>query len=401
MSGGGTKKLAILGSTGSIGRNTLQVVREMGEGVEVAALAAGRNIDELCKQALEFHPQVISVADEGSRRAFLSRLAERNGAGGYCPEVCFGAEGNRAVAAAGGDVLVSAAVGVAGLEATFEAVQQGRRVALANKEVLVAAGELVMAAAARSGAELLPVDSEHNAAHQCLRSGRREEVERLILTASGGPFRKLPLAELAGVTPAQALRHPTWKMGRRITIDSSTLMNKGFEVIEACWLFGFSPREVDVVVHPQSIVHALVEFRDGSVIAQLSPPDMKLPIRYALSYPYREAGAGERRLRWDVVRELSFEAPDWRRFPLLGLAFEALETGGASGCILNAADEVAVEAFLDSRIPFLSIAEVVKSTLETLSVPPPRSIADVLEIDAEARRAARGLVERRGEGVGP
>ncbi len=386
------KRLAILGSTGSIGRNTLQVVREMGGDVRVTALAAGSNVGELLRQAVEFRPEVISLADEKARDVFSKRLAEEAGAVGYRPEVLWGPGGNLAVAAGVPvDVVVSAAVGVAGLEATFAAVARGTRVALANKEVLVAAGELVMSESRRSGAELLPVDSEHNGVHQCLRAGPREEVEKLILTASGGPFRTTAQAELARVTPEQALNHPTWKMGRRITMDSATLMNKGFEVIEACHLFDFAAHQVEVVVHPQSVVHALVEFRDGSVLAQMSPADMKLPIRYALSYPVREPGQPERRLRWDCVRQLEFEPPDLERFPLLGLAYQALETGGAAGCVLNAADEVAVGAFLESRIPFTGIATVVEETLSRVPAGTPDSIYDVLEIDRRARMAAEQI----------
>jgi 1-deoxy-D-xylulose-5-phosphate reductoisomerase len=268
------------------------------------------------------------------------------------------------------------------------------RVALANKEVLVAAGELVMAEAQRSGAELLPVDSEHNAVHQCLRAGRRDEVERLFLTASGGPFRTTPAAEFERITPEQALNHPTWKMGQRITIDSATLMNKGFEIIEACHLFGFAPSEVEVLVHPQSIVHSLVEFRDGSVIAQLSPPDMKLPIRYALSYPRREPSDPARRLRWNDVRQLDFGPPDFEKFPLLRLAYQVLETGGCAGCVLNAADEVAVEAFLEARIPFSAIPAVVEETLQRIDAGRVTSIAGLLALDQQARGWARELIER-------
>jgi 1-deoxy-D-xylulose-5-phosphate reductoisomerase len=293
------------------------------------------------------------------------------------------------------DVVMSAAVGVAGLEATYEAVRLGKRVALANKEVMVSAGELVMREAQRSGAELLPVDSEHNGLHQCLRAGRRDEVRKVILTASGGPFRTTPAADFARVTPEQALNHPTWQMGNRITIDCSTLMNKGFEVIEACWLFDFPPHEVEVVIHPQSVVHALVEFKDGSVLAQLSPPDMKLPIRYALSFPAREEGELDRRLRWDCVRQLNFEPPDLQKFPLLKSAYQALEAGGGAGCILNAADEMAVEAFLDARIAFPAIPEVVAATMERIPLRPVHSIHEVLELDREARRVAREMIERK------
>ena len=388
-------KLSLLGSTGSIGRNTLQVVRELPERPEVVALTAGRNVDILLEQAIEFRPKLIAVADEGARRRFLDALAPSHGRTGYNPDVLAGPAGNLAAAEIDCDTLVSAAVGVAGLEATFEAVRLGKRVALANKETLVAAGELIMAEARRSGAAILPVDSEHNAAHQCLRAGRPEEVERLILTASGGPFRTTPRERLESVTPEQALAHPTWQMGARITIDSSTLMNKGFEVIEACHLFDFAPSRVQVVVHPQSIVHALVEYRDGSVIAQLGPADMKLPIRYALSYPERQAAPPGRRLTWDRMRQLDFEPPDYDKFPLLRLAYQAIEQGGAAGCVLNAADEIAVESFLNHEIPYTAIAAVVKETLERLAGGQASGIEQTLEIDRQARSAAREVAARR------
>lgn len=385
-------RISLIGSTGSIGRNTLQVLREMDGPVAVAALAAGRNTAELARQAREFRPQLVSVADEAARAEIDAALA---GIAGYRPRILCGPAGNLAAAAETDyDVLVSAAVGVSGLAATCEAVRLGKRVALANKETLVVAGELVMAEAARSGAAVLPVDSEHNAAHQCLRAGRRSEVEKLILTASGGPFRNTPASELAAVTPAQALDHPTWKMGSRITVDSATLMNKGFEVIEACRLFGFAPEEVEVVVHPQSVVHALVEYRDGSVIAQMCPPDMKLPIRYALSYPDREFSPRQR-IDWRSVRKLDFEPPDRRKFPLLELAYEALRRGGAAGCLLNAADEVAVEAFLRGRIPFPAIAEIVAETLDQGAAQQPQCVSDLLEIDREARVFAEALAAQR------
>ncbi len=382
-------RLSLLGSTGSIGCNTLQVVREMESPVDVAALAAGRNVDELVRQAREFRPEVLSVADESALASLRDGLRDVSG---YAPECLFGAEGNLAVATApGADVLVSAAVGVAGLPATLEAVRLGRRIALANKEVLVAAGDMVTAAARASGAELLPVDSEHNAVHQCLRAGEREEVERITLTASGGPFRTLPADELDRVTPDRALRHPTWKMGSRITIDSATLMNKGFEVIEACHLFDLPPDRVDVVVHPQSVVHAMVEFRDGSVIAQLSPPDMKLPIRYALAYPEREPSPRQR-MDWTRVSKLDFEPPDRVKFPLLDLAYETLRLGGLAGCIVNAADEVAVQAFLDGRISYRDIAVIVEQTLATVPAGAASSIEDVVACDREARARAAEMV---------
>ncbi len=381
-------RLSLLGSTGSIGCNTLQVVREMEGRASVSALAAGCNVAELTSQILEFRPELVSVADESVRGDLLIALNERS-QDGWRPTILTGQAGLlAAVTDVDCDVVVSAAVGVVGLPATYEAIRRGKRVALANKEVLVAAGDLVMATARESGAELLPVDSEHNALHQCLRAGREEEVDRLILTASGGPFRRTPISELDAVTPQQALRHPTWQMGARITIDSSTMMNKGFEVIEACQLFGFGADRVQVVVHPQSIVHAMVEYRDGSVIAQLGPPDMKLPIRYALTDPAREQGPPDRRLRWDAVRNLEFEPPDFEKFPLLRLAFEAAETAGGAGCVLNAADEVAVAAFLENQIPYTAIAAVVEKTLERYGDRRPSSLEEVVALDREARSAA-------------
>ena len=382
------KRLAVLGSTGSIGRNTAQVVREMDGQIEIAALAAGTNVEELLKQTLEFRPEVVSLADEGSRDRYWKQLSRQPNLNGYRPEALCGPEGNLAVVSGSDiDIVMSAVVGVAGLEATFHAVSLGKRVALANKEVLVAAGSLVMNAARASGAELLPVDSEHNAAHQCLRAGPRKEVSKLILTASGGPFRTISKSELASVTPAQALNHPTWKMGNRVTIDSATLMNKGFEVIEACHLFDFSAKQVDVVIHPQSI-------QDGSVIAQLAPADMKMPIRYALTYPERQIGPEDRKLRWDSVRQLEFEPPDHEKFPLLALAYEALDAGGTAGCVLNAADEVAVQAFLDGKIRFTAIADIVKNTLDQMPCRDAASVAEILEIDIEARSVASGFVGR-------
>lgn len=387
------RRLAILGSTGSIGANTLEVVRESRGELSVWSLAAGNNVDLLASQVCEFRPALVSVATAQLAERLEQLLREQDGPR---PQVRFGPEGNVAAAVADEvDAVVSAAVGVAGLEATYEAVRRGKRVALANKEVLVAAGELVMAAAERSGAELLPVDSEHNGMHQCLRGAeRRGEVRRLILTASGGPFRTTPRHALATVTPAQALQHPTWNMGRRITIDSATLMNKGFEVIEACHLFGFGPDRVDVVIHPQSTVHAMVEFQDGSVIAQLGVTDMKMPIQYALYYPERRPCPENRRLDWRTVRQWNFEPPDREKFPALDLAYRSLELGGSAGCTLNAADEVAVAAFLGGEISFPGIAEVIAGTLLSIRVERPQSIAEVLAIDRVSREKARQMCER-------
>jgi len=388
------RHLAILGSTGSIGVNTLQVVRESQGELAVWSLAAGQNLELLLAQVREFRLKLVSIATAEGARVFQELLESADGAR---PQVLYGPAGNLAVATCEeADTVVSADVGVAGLEATFEAVRRGKRVALANKEVLVAAGELVMAAAQQSGALLLPVDSEHNGMHQCLRGvERREEVRRLILTASGGPFRKTPREALARVTPEQALRHPTWNMGRRITIDSATLMNKGFEVIEACRLFGFRPDQVDVLIHPQSTVHAMVEFQDGSIIAQLSVTDMKMPIQYALYYPERRTCPQTRQLDWQSVRQWEFEPPDREKFPALDLAYRSLEMGGSAGCPLNAADEVAVAAFLNGEISFPAVAEVVAETLSSIPVRQPESIAEILEIDRRSRDRAREILESK------
>jgi len=279
-------------------------------------------------------------------------------------------------------------VGVVGLEATYEAIKLGKTVALSNKEVLVAAGELVMAASKEAGRELLPVDSEHNALHQCLRGGTHEEVRQLVLTASGGPFRKTPLAQLASVTREQALAHPNWRMGSRITIDSATMMNKGFEVIEAHWLFGVSAQQIEVVIHPQSTIHSMVEFVDGSVLAQLGPTDMRMPIQYALTYPDRVA-SNQVALDWTKLRRLDFERASTRRFPCLRLAREAMRKGGAYPCALNAADEVAVSAFLEGRLLFLGIPEVIERVLGRTPRVRLEKMDDVLTADAEARRMAR------------
>jgi 1-deoxy-D-xylulose-5-phosphate reductoisomerase len=291
------------------------------------------------------------------------------------------------------DMVVSAAVGVVGLEATYEAIKRGKTVALSNKEVLVAAGELVMAAAKQAGREILPVDSEHNAVHQCLRGGTRGEVRCLVLTASGGPFRKTPLKALETVRPEQALAHPNWRMGNRITIDSATMMNKGFEVIEARWLFGMRPDQIHVVIHPQSTVHSMVEFVDGSVLAQLGPTDMRMPIQYALTYPERVA-SNQVALDWAKLKRLDFEKASTRRFPCLRLAKEALKKGGALPCALNAADEVAVGAFLEGRLTFPGIPEVIERVLGRMPRMRFERMDDVLTADTEARRMAKEEVDR-------
>lgn len=388
------KKLTILGSTGSIGASTLDVVGRNPDQYSIFALVAGRNLEVLVPQIVKFRPSVVVVASDEVLGNLKDRLADRLPRSDW-PELAAGSQARvQAAIAPEVDFVMSSIVGVAGLEATYEAVRRAKTVGLANKEVLVASGRLVMEAARDAGADLIPVDSEHNGAHQCLRAGRRDEVTRLILTASGGPFRDTPKEKLASVTPADALNHPTWKMGPRITLDSATLMNKGFEVIEACWLFGFSPSEVEVVIHPQSTVHAMVEFIDGSVIAQISATDMRMPIQYALTYPARKT-APVPRLDWNTARSWQFLPPDLDKFPLLRLACLAQEAGGSATCTLNAADEVAVEAFLNEEIPFPAIAEIVEETLSAVEHRRPQSVAEVLEIDKESRLAARELLEKR------
>ena len=387
------KTLAILGSTGSIGRQTLQVVESLPERFRVVALAAGGNIEELAGQLARHRPQMVSVSDASKAAELRERLRHSADGAQPLPEIQHGREGLLSVAThPDAAVVVSAAVGVVGLEATYAAVQAGKRVALSNKEVLVAAGELVMAAAKAKGVELLPVDSEHNAIHQCLRAGRPCEVRRLILTASGGPFRRTPIAKMAQATPEEALAHPNWRMGKRITIDSATLVNKGFEVIEAHWLFGIDSKRIEVVIHPQSTVHSMVEYVDGSILAQLGPTDMRMPIRYALTYPEREGSSGVE-LNWERLRRLDFEKVPPRKFPCLRLARRALEEGGAQPCALNAADEVAVEAFLERRLPFSGITRVIEAVLERMPKVTLGSIADVLAADKEARRLAREQIE--------
>ncbi len=385
-------KLAILGSTGSIGRQCLSVVESLPGRFGVVALAAGSNLEELVGQIERHRPEVVSVGDAAKADELAQKLRAKGES--PLPAIHHGREGMLAVGThASADIVVSAAVGVVGLEATYEAIKLGKTVALSNKEVLVAAGELVMAAAKKSGRELLPVDSEHNAVHQCLRGGERGEVRRLVLTASGGPFRKTPLAALQGVTPEQALAHPNWRMGNRITIDSATMMNKGFEIIEARWLFGVQPNQIDVVIHPQSTIHSMVEFVDGSVLAQLGPTDMRMPIQYALTYPERMASNGLA-LDWSKLRRLDFAKVSTRRFPCLRLAKEAMRKGGALPCALNAADEIAVAAFLERRLPFLGIPEVIERVLARTPKTRFEKMDDVLTADSEARRMAKEEVER-------
>jgi 1-deoxy-D-xylulose-5-phosphate reductoisomerase len=384
--------LTLLGSTGSIGTSTLDVVRRWPDRFGIYALVAGKNVELLARQIAEFKPQVAVVADDRALSDLRSLLQSQNIP---MPQLAAGSRARiDAATAPEAGFVMSAIVGVEGLEATYEAVRCKKRVGLANKEVLVAGGELVMRARQASGSELIPVDSEHNGAHQSLRAGLRKEVSKLILTASGGPFRKTSREQLAGVTPEQALNHPTWKMGPRITIDSATLMNKGFEVIEACWLFDFPPKDVEVVVHPESKVHAMVEYVDGSVIAQVCATDMRMPIQYALTYPER-ADAPVPRLDWTQSAQWTFEPPDFQKFPLLSMAYEAMTAGGSATATLNAADEIAVEAFLAGKIPFPGIAATVAETLEKVPARPLASIAELLDLDQESRRIARGVIGSR------
>ena len=384
------KRIAILGSTGSIGRSTLSVAESYPERFQIVALAAGANLEAAFEQARRWHPRLVSMATEPNADVLRGRL---NKAGLSEIEVVHGAAGAVEVAThAEVDFVVSAIVGVAGLEATYEAVKAGKTVGVANKECLVAAGELITAEARRQGKPLLPIDSEHNAVHQCLRAGRMEEVDRIWLTASGGPFLNTPRSEFSSITPEQALNHPTWKMGKRITIDSATLMNKGFEVIEACRLFNIPPAKVEVLVHPQSTIHSMVEFVDGSILAQFSATDMRLPILYALTYPERIQSV----MRFPVsdLRHLDFCPPDMNKFTCLRLAYEAVEAGGAKTVALNAADEVAVAAFLEGCIAFDEIPRIIENAVSASNSGKLGSIQEVLQADSEARRYAQEQLGR-------
>ena len=384
------KRIAILGSTGSIGRSTLSVVEAHPERFSVVSLAAGNNVEAAAEQARRWRPRLVSMATARAADELARKLKR---AGCEDIEVAVGSEGAVRVAThPEADFVVSAIVGVAGLEATYEAVRAGKSVGLANKECLVAAGELITAEARKHGKPLLPIDSEHNAVHQCMRGGRLEEVQAVWLTASGGPFLDTPAAEFSHITVQEALNHPTWKMGQRITVDSATLMNKGFEVIEACRLFALPPSRVKVMVHPQSTIHSLVEFVDGSILAQLSVTDMRLPILYALTWPERIPS----NLRYSVndLRHLDFRPPDVQKFPCLALAYEAAEAGGSRTVALNAADEVAVAAFLEGSIGFDEIPRVIGGVLKETPAGHPESIRQVLLTDSQARQLARDRVQQ-------
>jgi 1-deoxy-D-xylulose-5-phosphate reductoisomerase len=391
--------ISILGSTGSIGTNTLNVVESLQGGrFRVVALAAGRNTGRLAEQVERHSPELVSVASEECAERLREELRAR---GVEPPRVLWGEAGLvEAATHERASCVVSATVGVVGLVPTLRALEAGKRVALANKETLVIAGELIRRAAEGAGAEILPVDSEHNALHQCLRGERREEVRRLILTASGGPFRSRSYAEMAGATVAEAMRHPTWNMGAKVTIDSATLMNKGLEVIEAHWLFGFGAEAIDVVVHPESVVHSMVELVDGSVIAQMGVTDMRHAIQYALTYPERRPAAHLPPLDLTSLSGLHFEAPDLARFPCLGLAFRALRAGGTLPAAMNAANEEAVAAFIGGRLRLTDISRVIEAVMDAHRTVPAASLEAVLGADRDAREEARREVARIAVGAG-
>jgi 1-deoxy-D-xylulose-5-phosphate reductoisomerase len=375
-----TRNIVVLGSTGSIGSSTLEVVAASGGRLRLAGITGNRSCDQLAEQAKRTGPEWVVVADEAAGRNFdWSGLPAST-------QVIFGPQGLEKIAAEPTvDVVVAAIVGSAGLAGAWAAVGAGKTLALANKETLVMAGSLFMAGARQSGARILPVDSEHSAVFQALQAGRREDLRRVVLTASGGPFRDLSSRQLADVTVDQALNHPTWRMGPKITVDSATMMNKALEIIEARWLFDLQPNQIDVVIHPQSIVHSLVEFADGSVVAQLSPPDMKLPIQYALSYPERWDGPADR-MDFGVPFCLDFSPPDLDRFPALMLGHDVAAQGGTAGAVLNAANEAAVEGFLAGRLRFTQIVEACQAVLESHAFDPSPTLEQLVRLDAWARK---------------
>lgn len=387
------KNISILGSTGSIGQSTLSVITSLEDQFAVAALAAGRDIDKLARQVARFHPSLVSVANETDVPILTEKL--RDLGIDKMPEIMYGDKGLVTAASISEvDIVVSATVGAVGFLPTYEALSLGKRVCLANKETLVMAGELMTRAARNAGAELLPVDSEHNALHQCMRGERMSEVKRLILTASGGPFREATLEEMQQATVERALAHPTWQMGAKITIDSATLMNKGLEVIEAGWLFGFTADRISVAVHPQSIVHSMVEMIDGSIIAQLGVTDMRLMIQYALTYPDR-LPTELPTLGFEKLSRLEFFEPDLERFPCLRLAYEAMREGGTMPAAMSAANEIAVSNFLNRQIGFADIARVIAETMEAHQIQACSSIEAVIESDRSARSYAEAIVNRQ------
>lgn len=391
------KQVAILGSTGSIGCNTLRVIEAFKTEFGVVALGAGSQVELLAEQIEQFRPRVVSVSDDASADKLRYRLKAQNVTD--LPEIFTGVDGLSEVATVeGAEIVIGAVVGALGLVPTYRALELGRRVALANKETLVVAGELMTKAAERSGAELLPVDSEHNALHQCLRGENRRELKRLILTASGGPFRNASKQEIEEATPTQALNHPTWRMGAKITIDSATLMNKGLEVIEAHWLFHCSADEIDIVVHPQSVVHSMIELIDGSIIAQLGVTDMRHAIQYALTYPERRKSLLPQ-LDLASLSKLEFFPPDLEKFPCLKLAYRALRTGGTMPAVLNAANEVAVAAFLNEKIKFGDIPRMIQSVCDAHELLPAADIEAVVNADKWARNWVCNLINDAREAV--
>ncbi len=380
------RSIAILGSTGSIGLSTLDVVRQHPEKFRITGLAAGQDLVRLAEQIEEFQPEAVSVRDE--ELAIKLRAL----CGAYKPEILFGVEGASAIAAADGvDMVISAIVGAAGLVPTVSAIKAGKHIALANKETLVVAGQLVSDLVKKYNVQLLPVDSEHSAVFQSLEGHRNEDVERIILTASGGPFRNTPAEELEQVKLEQALKHPQWSMGAKITIDSATMMNKGLEVIEAHWLFRMPAEKIAVVVHPQSIIHSMVEYIDGCVMAQLGSPDMRAPIAYALSYPER-CKSGIAKLDLAKIGTLTFEEPDMVKFPALRLAYEALKAGRTYPAVLNASNEIAVAAFLERKIGFTTIATTVEKTMQAHEAYTPAELDDYLQADLWARETAKKII---------
>ena len=380
------RSLTILGSTGSIGLSTLDVVRQHPEKFSVSCLAAGQDVTALAEQIKEFMPDAVSVKDAASAKKLEALLKD------YKPEILYGVEGASTIAAAdGSDMVVSAIVGAAGLVPTVNAIKAGKHIALANKETLVVAGQLVSDLVKKHNVRLLPVDSEHSAIFQSLEGHRTEDVERIILTASGGPFRNTSAEELKNVKLEQALKHPQWSMGAKITIDSATMMNKGLEVIEAHWLFNMPAEKIGVVVHPQSIIHSMVEYIDGCVIAQLGSPDMRAPIAYALSYPER-CESGIQKLDLIKIGTLTFEEPDMVRFPALSLAFDALKAGRTYPAVLNAANEIAVAAFLDKKIGFTDIAATVEKTMQAHQAYTPVELDEYLQADRWARETAQKFI---------
>ncbi|MFN0279455.1 MAG: 1-deoxy-D-xylulose-5-phosphate reductoisomerase [Pyrinomonadaceae bacterium] len=385
------KAISILGSTGSIGCNTLKVIEHIG-GIRVVAMAAGRNMSKFAGQIAKFQPELVSCEDQECAEILTRELHEL---GVKPPRIELNSEGLVAVAThPESEIVVSATVGAVGFVPTLRAIEAGKRIALANKETLVMAGELMTKAAEKSGAVILPVDSEHNAIHQCLRGERRYEVKRLILTASGGPFRESTKTEIENATREEALDHPNWDMGDKITIDSATMMNKGFEVIEAKWLFGFDADQISVVVHPQSVVHSMVEMVDGSIIAQMGVTDMKHAIQYALTYPDRRENCLPP-LDIANLRRLDFEAPDIERFPCLELAYEALRKGGTTATVMNAANETAVQAFLDGRIKLSEIAQINASVMKAHESKSVADLETILTVDRAARSAATELLSSK------